>query len=368
LPEVLIVLPDYPDEHTARVHRAKEIYAMYSQIKPTEMFRERHLALQTEAQERRLGRQLRAGAGRQTKARSTVAVSTLGLLAALLAAGLLVLFAFSVPALGKQSASEKTVSGSSKNDAGLATTSSTTTPKASFASGSGANFLGVKISDHGNLLSFESPQGQENVFSDAEGYAVCSDNDFSERTVNGHDTGSIETGFGTPTFSQPNGTGTFPLTVTRKTTDGKFQLTQVWNKPDATEKDVTVAMTLKNISGATSNGVALSRSGDFDVGTSSLDQGATTADSTWQWDDVGSSADSSQVGTMLTALTFGTAHLSRAESRSDWVATGGTRTGCFARNLATPTSVQDLAMRVTYELGFFTAGQSKTVKFEYGRM
>jgi hypothetical protein len=30
-----------------------------------------------------------------------------------------------------------------------------TTVKASFASGSGANFLGVKVSDHGNLLSFE---------------------------------------------------------------------------------------------------------------------------------------------------------------------------------------------------------------------
>src|SRR5215212_4628296 len=32
-----------------------------------------------------------------------------------------------------------------------------TTVKASFASGSGADFLGVKISDHGNLLSFHSP-------------------------------------------------------------------------------------------------------------------------------------------------------------------------------------------------------------------
>jgi hypothetical protein len=346
---------------------------MYHQINPTEMFRERQLALQTEAEERRLARQLRADAGRQMKARSTVAVSTPGLLAAFLAVGLLVLFALSVPALGKQSddLNEQNFSGSNKKDAALATTSSTTTPKASFASGSGANFLGVKISDHGNLLSFESPQGQENVFSDAEGYAVCS-SDFSDETVgervNGHDTGSVEAGFGTPTFSQPNGPGTFPLTVTRKTTDGKFQLTQVWNKPDAAEKDVTVTMTLKNISGATINGVFLSRSGDFDVGSSSLDQGATTGDSTWQWDDVSSSADSSKVGTMLTALTFGTTHLSRVESRSDWVAAGGTRTGCFARNLATPTSVQDLAMRVTYELGFFTAGQSKTVKFEYRRM
>jgi hypothetical protein len=35
-----------------------------------------------------------------------------------------------------------------------------TTVKASFASGSGTNRLGVKVSNHGNLLSFVSPAGQ----------------------------------------------------------------------------------------------------------------------------------------------------------------------------------------------------------------
>jgi hypothetical protein len=161
-------------------------------------------------------------------------------------------------------------------DKGSGSIPRSTVVKASFASGSGTNFLGVKVSDHGNLLSFESPQGQENAFSDAEGYAVCS-TQFGDETVgervNGHDTGSVFGGFAAPTFSQPNGAGTFPLTVTRRTIDGKFQLTQVWNKPDTVEKDVTVAMTLKNISGAPINGVFLSRSGDFDVGSSSLDQG-----------------------------------------------------------------------------------------------
>src|SRR5829696_3248850 len=48
-----------------------------------------------------------------------------------------------------------------------------TTVKASFASGTGANFLGVKVSNHGNLLSFESPAGQEAVFAGNEGYVVC---------------------------------------------------------------------------------------------------------------------------------------------------------------------------------------------------
>jgi hypothetical protein len=290
-----------------------------------------------------------------------------GLMAALATmAAIVALSALSAHASAKQG-----VSGSGKKqEASLATTSSTsTTPKASFASGSGDNFLGVKVSDHGNLMSFESPQGVENVFSNAEGYAVCSDVETDVRKTHGHDTGSMEAGFGAPTFSQPNGTGTFPLTVTRKTTDGRFQLTQVWNKPDATEKDVTVAMTLKNISGATiSHGVLLSRSGDFDAGSSSSDLGATTGASTWQWDDVGAGVDSSKVGTMLSALSFGTTHLARVESRSGWVLADGTRTGCLANNLATPTSAQDLAMRVTYDLGDLIPGQSKTVKFEYERM
>jgi CSLREA domain-containing protein len=60
LPEVLILPPHYPDEHKERVHRAKEIYAMYHQINPTETFRDRHLALLAEAHDRRRARRLRA--------------------------------------------------------------------------------------------------------------------------------------------------------------------------------------------------------------------------------------------------------------------------------------------------------------------
>jgi len=337
---------------------------MYEQINPTQMFRERQLALLEEAGDRRLARQLRAGAERQTKERSTIAMSTIGLFAALLAAGLVALFALSVPALGKENdVRQQSVPRSDKTDAAIATTSTTTTPKASFASGSGANFLGVKVSDHGNLLSFESPQGQEQLFDGQEGYALCSN---FGNTVHAHDTGSVESGFGVPTFSQPNGTGTFPLTITRKTTDGKFQLTQLWSKPDPIEKDITVTMTLKNISSSPINVVSLSRSGDFDVGTLSGDQGAKTGDSAWQWDDSDSSADSPPVGTMLTALTFGTDHGAHIETHSEWV--GGTRERCLTTGQTTPTSIQDVTMRAVYGLLDFSPGQSKTVKFEYGRM
>jgi hypothetical protein len=248
-----------------------------------------------------------------------------------------------------------------------------TTVKASFASGSGFDFLGVKVSNHGNLISFESPAGRQAVFAGREGYAVCSQ---GGGLVHGHDTGDVEEGFGAPTFAQPNGAGTFPLTVTRRTTDGKFQLTQVWNKPDPVEKDVTVAMTLKNVSGARiDSNLLLSRSGDFDIGDSSADLGAETSDSAWMWDDVGG-PEVQPAGLKLTALTFGTNHAARMETTSDWMLgrTSPTlppsRLGCQNLFTQTPTpEARDLAMRSFYVFeGGLAAGQSKTVKFEYGRM
>lgn len=233
---------------------------------------------------------------------------------ALLAAGLLVLFVSSMCAVGEQSDSQKGIPASGKKDSGVAIQSSSTAAKATFASGSGFNFLGVKVSNHGNLLSFESPAGREAVFGGCEGYAVCS---AGGGEVHAHDTGHLEAGFGAPTFSQPTA-GAFQITVTRRTTDDKFRLKQVWSKPDATEKDVTVATTLTKLSSGPIDGGQLSRSGDFDIGDSSSDQGALTTDSAWLWDNEGG-ADVQPVGLMLTGLTFGTNHAVRIEHQSDWI-------------------------------------------------
>src|SRR5215217_967926 len=262
--------------------------------------------------------------------------------------------------LQEQSASQAPTTSQKSSGGDLSIQS--TTVKASFASGSGKNFLGVKVSNHGNLTSFESPAGQEQVFGGREGYTLCSG---GGPVVHGHDTGLVEGGFGAPTFSQPNGAGTFPLTVTRNTTDGKFQLKQVWNNPDAIEKDVTVTMTLKNLSSATIESVVMSRTGDFDVGASSNDLAAATEDSVWQWDDR-FGVDRPAGGVMLTALTFGTTHGPRVETANTWTTT---RAQCPTNEVGTPTpSVQDLTMRVFYFLGNLSAGQSKTVKYKYSRM
>jgi len=276
-------------------------------------------------------------------------------------------------ALSKQRQDQSTSSQSptaSKGESDISVQSSTV--KASFASGSGANFLGVKVSNHGNLLSFESPAGQEAVFQGREGYAICTT---GGSTHNGNDTGDVEVGFGAPTFVQPTA-GKFPLTVTRNTTDGKFQLKQVWAKPDAIEKDVTVTMTLTNRSNAAIQGVFLARSGDFDVGDSSTDLGARTGDSAWLWDDVETNFASAG-GLMLSALTLGTTHLTAIETASSWVGDGtvgtptsGTRQACGSDRVTTPTTAaRDLTMKVVYVFNDpLNAGQSKTVKFEYSHM
>jgi hypothetical protein len=244
-----------------------------------------------------------------------------------------------------------------------------TTQKASFTNGSGANYLRVAVSDHGNLTGFESPFG---IFqnSGGEGYALCSN---AGATVHGYDVAGSEAGFGTPTFAQPNGAGTFPLTVTRNTTDGKFKLTQVWATPDAGEKDVTVTMTVKNLSSSTINNVFLSRGGDFDVGNASSDRGALTGDSAFLWDDrigpTNQAEDTPATGLQLTALTFATSHGPDIDTLAHWVTGDAARyKHCDDFTELTPTGRADLAMRVVYKLGNLSAQQSKTVKYEYGRM
>ena len=76
----------------------------------------------------------------------------------------------------------------------------------------------------------------------------------------------------------------------------------MWAKPDAVEKDVTVTMTLKNISSATIKGVLMSRSGDFDVGDQSARPGSAHKRLAWLW--VSATLVSPPGGLMLTALSF----------------------------------------------------------------
>lgn len=101
----------------------------------------------------------------------------------------------------------------------------------------------VQVDNRGHLY-FESPRGWGIGH---EGYAMCTGTSGEATAIDldssyGH---SIR-GFTAPVISQPK-PGTFPVTITRRTTDGHFKLTALWAMPDAVEKDVTVTMTGKNI-------------------------------------------------------------------------------------------------------------------------
>ena len=276
-------------------------------------------------------------------------------------------------ALGQQNNSEEPPSKQLGGDGDVSIASVPNNIQATFQSGADATYLLIQASDHGYLTVFESPAGRDTLFAD--GYAVCSG---GGAVVHGYDVSGTEEGFEAPTIEQPN-PGAFPLTVTRNTTDqlnGGFQLTQVWNKPDATEKDVTVTMTLKNTSPTTKSGVRLSRTTDMDVGSNSAntdyagDLGARTTDSAFQWDDVSGPEPDPPEGRTLTALTFKTPHTTAIEPFTSWAGATGTRLGCTPVAQTTPvtTTTEDLTMRVVYNLGNMAAGQSKTVKFKYGRM
>jgi hypothetical protein len=126
-----------------------------------------------------------------------------------------------------------------------------------------ANFL-VAVSESGNLSRLRTPAGQEHIFvgTPAEGYAVCQVGatyaDFGGST-------GASVGWGAPICiaGACAGSGS-SVTVRRISTDGRWQLDQKWTR-DATERDVTVQMTLLNRTALAQPGVQILRYADLDI-------------------------------------------------------------------------------------------------------
>jgi hypothetical protein len=238
--------------------------------------------------------------------------------------------------------------------------------------GSGATLMKICISQHGNLVQFESPATEEHIrvsqvipgtLGVGEGYVVCSVESFPS-----WDAGSSEFGFGPSTITQPKGPNTFPLTIVRDTTDGDFRLEQIFSQ-DTTEKEVAITMRLTNISGSPRSAVRLQRYFDGDIGSSvGGDIWDKSESSVWGRE----AATGENPGLMLTALTFGTITGAFVEEYSEWNPNGsGDRTArtCSSQSPppSTPTGTGDFVGRAGYLLGTVNAGQRKTVKFVYRR-
>jgi hypothetical protein len=249
---------------------------------------------------------------------------------------------------------------------------------ASIASGAGATALTVCLSDHGNIVQWTTPAGVEHSIKN-DGYVLCSLGAAAGApVVHGWDAGiSTEDGFGPPVIDQPNGANTLPLLITRTTDDGVFRLDQRFAR-DATEKDLTISMTVTNLSRTTRSRVQLGRYFGMSPNhqTNSPNNASTTSDSVFLWDDPNQpfvDAPGLVYGVMLTALSYGTPHRPVVEDHDAWNPEDddGPQRGksCSPINFGGPRiDLLDLRGRVTYDLGSLAAGRSRRVSFLYRHM
>jgi hypothetical protein len=251
------------------------------------------------------------------------------------------------------------------------------------SSGSGATLMKVCISKDGNLTKFESPAGfdqigQLNLWRD--GYSICTGNLPTFPNVpEGYDAGSSEAGFGNPVIDQPKGPNTLPLTITRTTTDGVYELSQSYAQ-DVMKRDIAITMKIKRKSNGDcgSNGcppVRLARyfEGDVDNNQSSGARFAADADSVWEWINA-----TGNHGFVLSNLqNGGTTPVTTVHTATDFDPNGAgfqIAKGCivFAGQVTTPTdptvtNAADLHGRVMYIWGNIALNKSKTVKVSYRR-
>ena len=232
-----------------------------------------------------------------------------------------------------------------------------------FNTGAGTTAFNICLSNEGNLVRYTAPAGFEH-FQGYEGYQIC-----APGGANYYDAGSggqsvAPYNFNAAIVNQPNGPNKFPVTITRTTADGLWQLTQKFAM-DKVEQDVAITMTLKRLVSPIGAPVYLGRwtdmNTDNDLGDEVVDS---SADSLWYRD-----LDANPVhhGMVLTALTYTAVGANRFVSVGGYPygrGNCGTAAGAQATPLAT---AGDRAGNVVYNLGGFNSNQSKTVKFNYQR-
>ncbi len=247
---------------------------------------------------------------------------------------------------------------------------------ATIASGNGASYFKVCISDRGNVVSFETPAGYEQAIS-GDGYVLCSAGR-SGQVVHGWDAGGFgQAGFAAPFIDQPNGPDTLPLTITRVTLDGVFEVVQRFAF-DGLEKDLTVSMQVRNLTDEPRLRAELARflrmspNQSVETGSQHGENNATrTADSVLLWDD--SDDDGPQgpaFGVGLTARSFQTRHSVVVEDHDDWNpadSDGPQRAeGCTPIAKMTPRlGLRDQQGRVTYEVGTIGGHGARRVAYLY---
>lgn len=223
-------------------------------------------------------------------------------------------------------------------------------PYVVFSGNTGERYYSIGVAQQGFLTRFVSPAAFNMFY--YEGYSTCSYKSgvlaFAYEYGGEAWGGSWSWLWGPPTV-----TSTSPLTIVRKTTDNRLQLTQVFTA-DKTEIDVTIKMTLKNISGQTLTDVELLRFADIDV-------------------PVGSGADDWGGRSSIRAFVFqrqGVALdlLSSAPGPFPYLDPTNQGPTCGGASVVGPLGAGDHKVKARYYFGTMSAGSSKTVKFRYSRL
>jgi hypothetical protein len=224
---------------------------------------------------------------------------------------------------------------------------------ATFSSGAGATYLSFCITQTGNVLQLQSPAGVTHISS--EGYAACSSFDPSNIAPLpvAYDAAYFEANWGAPTITQPSGPNTFPLTIVRLSTGG-LRLTQTFTR-DTAEHDITISMTLANVSGGVRYNVRLDRYIDGDANNMTANIYARTLDSVFAFVAAGR-------GLVLSDLTRTVSHTTAVHAFASWQ-----RNVCNQATVATPTAAADHVGRMSFVLGTLNNNASKTVKINYRR-
>jgi len=238
-----------------------------------------------------------------------------------------------------------------------ATTATTNACQSTFNFGSGQTLFNFCVSSNGNLVQFTSPQGFEHIREGqvGEGYGICDRTanagyfDYADEGASGNWNSSI--------VVQSGGANTFPLKITRTTSDGIFTLTQVFSS-NTSERIAKIAMTLKNNSGV-SKSILFLRFADIDANNAhngdfmnEFDYGF---DSAWGY-------NSFAYGLALSTVPTGTSHDGRV-----WRTTSAGPNPCNSSLNVPPTPFfGDGSAGIVY--GFtLAAGKSTTVTVEYQR-
>jgi hypothetical protein len=129
----------------------------------------------------------------------------------------------------------------------------TTTCQSTFSAGTGDFAMQFCVTENGNIAQYSTPLANEHLLGGTigEGYGICDLTGDSAGPVEYYDYagGGATSNWKVSTVDQPGGANTFPLTITRETTDGLWLLTQTFSQ-NIGERAVKVQMQLRNESGS----------------------------------------------------------------------------------------------------------------------